>query len=110
MSFIAVMETVEDDAGVVRVGKFAEFPNRREADAHVAANITRFPAAFVAARPNDGNWFTWAVVGDGRTLARRPRQRPQVKESRVARAIRRIAQEFPDPAKSEINAILDGGD
>lgn len=58
--------------GSNRITKFMDFNTQPEAAAHVAAHAGKYPAAFVAARPEQGGYRDWLVDGLAGTLGYDP--------------------------------------
>ena len=99
--FIAVL----DFDGNGRIKKYADFATLAAAQSHVAAFIGQYPQAFAAPKPG-ASFFDWKINPSGKTINVDPRARPQPVETREMRALRRIAADLAEPAKSEVLAIL----
>lgn len=100
--FVAVMAF----DGNRRVTKYALFDTKAEADAHVAEYIANYPTAFAANKPGQGV-RDWKVNPNGKTLSVDPRPpEPPPPDTPERAAIKFIAELHPEPAKSQILAIL----
>lgn len=64
MVWLAVMAWTGD----LRVAKFAEFPGQDQAQAHIEAHASRFPAAFISLEP-DAPFSHWRVDPVAETLS-----------------------------------------
>lgn len=108
--FIVVTRTFVDADGITRVAKHLDFATRPQADAALSGLIGEYPAAFVAAKPPADVPVNWAVNLAGKSLSAGgpPQKRPAFVEPKAIRALRRIAEDMAEPAKSEVLAILNG--